>query len=50
MKELFEIKDKYPDLRKYDDLFDNIKTPVCGFKAKDCIINGCNKFCHKQVY
>lgn len=48
MKELFEIEEKYPDLRQYGNLFDKIKTPVCGHKSRECKIDGCNLYCKRQ--
>ena len=46
----FDIKTvtKYPDLRRYGNIFERIKTPVCGYKVRECKDNGCNLFCKRQ--
>ena len=43
-----EIKTLYPDLRDKHSLFLNLKTPVCGYKSKDCMKEGCNLHCWRQ--
>jgi hypothetical protein len=46
----FEVKNsiKYPDVRDKKSVFMNVKTAVCGKKAKWCMKDGCNLYCHRE--
>jgi hypothetical protein len=33
--------------QRYKDIFENVKTPVCGHKSRDCKQEGCNLYCRE---
>jgi len=43
-----KVSTKHPDVRDKKSIFMNVKTAVCGAKAKWCKKEDCNLYCRRE--